>query len=558
MWALAVSPAYLTSFLLRAAMHCTQQCSLASGCSAYCQLRTALRRSATGAGASKAAAMTAILRFSSESKLLHDAEEEADRLEQQRQAWLETLPRTDAEEILFQLEVRLKALDRFFNLDNHPSRSGETETFQHNFAVEIGIVDRQLRQILRLAQQILDAADTNALFFRAYVESRWLSDAERDAMISAQYREQTTPLQALYTLLTGLRSLADLSSGLRAAEQVRLPAFRALGQQYRTLLVQNRFFNPLERHAFHPISSWIENVLLRKAIEQAPTVRLRRSLGFVILILGRYITLLSWINPNASTREEVMEAFPLLSLMRSEFRSLVPYLEKNLPQRFFPEGSLSPDEETFLEATDAFAIQLQVESNKAFRQMLFGYTQVKSRRKLRGMVEAVHGLLTLLFEQVTVSLIQIVSPELKGRDLFPDFVSRYEQSARLREDLWIFSEVLQKVIRELEDANSTPEAKREGYKSLLYFLNYFENLSFQSIRQTEFDSFQGFFNEMRALRNDSFLDISACRDTASNFECFQIFIQTVIELVGKRAELRGLELDEEHARTVMDQFLPAS
>ena len=492
-----------------------------------------------------------------DSPLFRAAEQEADHLELERRKWLRSLPRDDAEEILFQLEIRLKALDRFFNLENHPQRSGGTETLQSNLMVEVGVVDRQLRRLLQLAHRILDAADTNALFFRAYVETRWLSDSERDALVS-QYRDQSTPLQALYSLLTGLRSLADLTSGLRAADEVRLPAFRALGQQFRTLLVQNRFFNPLERHAFHPISSWIEHVALRRAIENSPTLRMRRSLGFIVLILGRYLTLLSWINPNATSREEILEAFPVLALMRSEFRSLVPYLEKTMPQRFFPEGPFAPEEEQFLESTDAFALQLQVESNKAFRQMLFDYSSVKSQRRLRGMVEAVHGLFTLLFEQVTVSLVQILDPDLDGADLFPDFVSRFEQSARLREDLWIFSEVLTRVITILEDPEAGSPAKREGYKSLLYFLNYFENLSYQSIRQTEYESFQGFFNEMRALRNDSFSDPAACRDVASNFECFRIFIETVIGLVSKRAELRGVELDTEHARQVMDQFLPPS
>ncbi len=90
---------------------------------------------------------------------------------------------------------------------------------------------------------------------------------------------------------------------------------------------------------------------------------------------------------------------------------------------------------------------------------------------------------------------------------------------------------------------------------LVTFLTYFENLSFQWVRFCDYDSFVGFFSEMRSVRRESLSSLAECHDIASNFECFRIFIGMVGSHVSQRSELRGVPFDDEPARLTLLQFL---
>jgi len=476
-----------------------------------------------------------------------------DTVEASRKEWLESLEREDAEKDIFQLEVRLKAIDRFFNPDNHPARSSGRISLRDNLKVELTILDRQLRRLEKLGQKILDDPEMNALVFQCYLESQWLRDEERDALLS-RHSHQVTPQESLYALLVGLRSLAQLTAGLRRADAVHLPTFRALADQFRSVIIYNRYFNPLSHRTFFPTFEWTKKKELRDCIAQAPTRNLRRSLGFLMLVLGRYLTILNWINTSRAPWEELTDALPLFALMRSEFRTLLPFLERHIARRFFPQGPRNQAEEAFLANVDSVAFQLAAEASKAFESFLLDYVECTSLRELQSRVKAAKQLLTVFFESATVEFLRLVSPKVAAEAIFPDIVSRYESSARLREDLWVFNEILSYVIERIGDESKDAAFKQRTYRCLLDFLTYFENLSFQEVRYTEFDSFLGFFAEMRPLRDEAFEDSARNQDIVSNFECFRIFIEMVLGHVGQRTELQEVPIDVAQARRTFEQF----
>jgi hypothetical protein len=125
----------------------------------------------------------------------------------------------------------------------------------------------------------------------------------------------------------------------------------------------------------------------------------------------------------------------------------------------------------------------------------------------------------------------------------------------LREDLWVFAEILTFVISRITSGEISAAEKRRSYRCLLDFLTYFENLSFQAVRYTEYDSFLEFFHEMRPLREESFEDEARNQDIVSNFQCFQIFITMVLGHVEQRTELQNVPLDHAQARMTFEQFV---
>ena len=480
-----------------------------------------------------------------------------DPIEQEKRSWLEKVPIEDADDVLFQFETLIRALDRFFNIANHPSRRSGSLSIDDDLRVEIRVADRRLRALLQLCQSVLNQTDTSAFVFRSYVETQLVSDLERDALLT-RHQEQKTPQESLYLLQIGLTSLVQLSSGLLAADHVSLNAFRALGHQYTALIIQNRYFNPLRSRGFNPMYDSVEHAMLSLAVRQAPTERLRRGLSFLILMLNRYLRVTSWIRPAAATRDELYDAMPALALLRSDFRTLIPYLEDVFPNRLFPDGPQDPAEIKFLDQVDGFSFQLAMETRKVFEQLLLDFSLTASISNLRSGLEATHGLLNSFLQQTIVNIVQCVLPDIEGKDIFGDFVSRREQSKRLREDLWVFHELLVELVRLFSDPEQTRTARRDGYDGLLEFLTYFLDLTFPLVRAADHETFAAFISGVHALENEVFESENRNREIARNFEHFRIFLETTLGHINQRVDLQDIPLQTEHAENLLSKFISIS
>ena len=457
---------------------------------------------------------------------------------------------SEAWDRLVQFETHLKAIERFFNLENHPARSSGPIAFQDNLTTEVMLAERQFRRLVQLGRGIMDETDANLLAFRNYVESEWAGDAARDALL-AEYSDQKTWRDSLFLLLEGLQSLTVLAAGLRAANSVNLATFRALGQQFRSLMVHNRFFSPVRARPVFLFAERLGHPIMRRAVVECPSERLRRAMALVLSILNRHLRVLSWVEVGSERREELLDALPLLTLLRSDFVILRPFLEKAFPKRFFSQDKTTRVEEDLRARIDGFCFELQVEARKAFEVFLLDFTQTTSVKRIKGSLEAAHGLLTALLEQAVVAVVGVTLPGTADKDLFPSCVMRRQQSLRLREDLWLFGEVLGHVT-EFLISPAAPESKRLAYKGLLDFLTYFENLSMQFVRYSDHEPFEHFCREMRALRDERFMDQLRCEDIASNFDCFRVFI---LGLVNLRADLHATVLDDVRAKRALMQFV---
>lgn len=478
-----------------------------------------------------------------------------DPVEDEKRAWLRSiLSGGNDEDVLFRFETMLRAMDRFFNLENHPARREGQIGFEHDLRVEVGVVDRRLRGIQQLGRMILDETDTSAFHFQSYVETQIVGDLERDQLLE-RHRVQGSPLESLYLLQVGLRSLVHVTEALVTADHVRLTAFRGLGHQYASLLVQNRYFNALRPASFSPLYDRVAHPLLQRAVREAPTERMRRQLSNVILALHRHLRILRWIRADAPTRDELLDALPLLALLRSEFRAMVPFLEQGIPDRLGPAGTRHPAEQALVDRLDAFAFQLGLESRKIWRQVLVDFSTTTQVGRMRSALEAVVGLLTNFLQQTSVQCVQAVLPDTEGRDIYGDFVSRLEQSLRLWQDLWVFHEVLRSTGARIGKADLAAEDRRAAYNTLVEFLTYFIHLSFQLVRFEDHEHFERFFDMIRGLRDETFANPDRAWEIGRSVEHFRIYLETTLGLVQQRTDLRGIPFDEARARKLLKQFL---
>lgn len=459
----------------------------------------------------------------------------------------------EAQERLFHFETLLKAIERFFNQSNHPVRTRRGSSFDDGFGEEMLVVERQLNRALKLTQSLLEESDSSALIFQSYVESQWVTDEARDALMQRHFAQET-PRDSLYLLQEGLQSLYHLARGLRTSGQVNAQRFDALGRQYRSLVASNRYFSPFRTRRFTLVTPGHRRPFVRRAVQGLTSGRLRRATLLMVAILERYLSIVGWINPKAIKREELLDALPFLALLKSEFRVLQDFLEDAFVTRWLPGGPADEREEEFRSRVDSVAFELGADLHRVFDEFLLDFFGSRSVRRMRGALESAHGLLTVFLEQAMTSILTFGVPDLTVRQIFPDAEIRVQESKRLREDLWMFGEVLDHVTEMIRGEAISAERKRQAYKGLLDYLTYFENLGFQLVRHTDREAFEHFFGEMRALRDEDFSDPLRCGDVAVNFETFKIYIQAVYSQVNLRADLRDVPFDLERARKALGQF----
>lgn len=468
-----------------------------------------------------------------------------------RRIWIDALELEDKDDLLFSFEVLLTTMDRYFFLRNHPYSRAREEGIGADLRVEVEIADRKLRQLIQMIEKLLKAARAQEVMFRSYVETHLLNDLDREYLISHRFR-QATPFESLYFLLMGLRSLIFLCAGLLESKKVEIPVFNSLGQQYMILILSNRFFNPLKLRGFSPLFDRVSHPELQKIIKTIEEEELRRTVSLLILILYRYLRILGFAIPQIHSRENLLDTLPWFVFLNSELRIFGGFLES---QRELIQKISSPLAHRLLNTLDTLGFQFSLETRKVYHQVLRDFTHLDRIPRLRVAVETAHGVLNNLFQQAILSILQTFTPELKGNEIFPDFISRFEQSFRLRQDLWVFEELLKQMIPVIESESTDPFTRREKYHRLLEFIRYFENFSFHFIRYSEHEAFQSFFEAMRDLRSEPFIQPGRCKEISRTMEHFRIFLETVIGFVSQRAELIGYPLDLESAKATLREWL---
>jgi hypothetical protein len=204
---------------------------------------------------------------------------------------------------------------------------------------------------------------------------------------------------------------------------------------------------------------------------------------------------------------------------------------------------------------DSLAFELGVDLKRVCDEVLIDAVAQRSVGRLRGQIEAAHGLLKSFLQQAVASLLAFGIPDLSLESVFPDVVIRKIEASRLRQDLWMFEQVLDHVSSVVADPSVTPPSRRAAAQGMLSFLDYFETLGFELVRCTDRDAFRHFFAELRQLRYEPFTEPARCADISANLECFRIFIETVRILVSQRILLRDVPLDTTPLQRALAQFV---
>ncbi|MGZ6123316.1 MAG: hypothetical protein ACXWLR_00040 [Myxococcales bacterium] len=412
----------------------------------------------------------------------------------ERERWVRSLEISGREEILFELEMLLRGIDRFFNLRN---LFGEAQPPQdRDWREELKATRDAVHRSVHLAHKLIEQQKEQALLFRDFVKGS-LSDDRARARLGAEMREQRTPEESLFV---------DVG--------------RALQHE----LFVSRYFCPPAALEFRAEYDRIGSVLLLEALRLLDDEKKRKAFALGLLASFRALRSLRYVPspPVPHTRRVLV----VLALVRSELQALVAYLESDLP-RLAPSGAAAAAGKAAAQKIGDVLASVP----PLLAQPLTDRAQLDFQRDK--LVEAT--------KECVGILANALDPAMGHYALFEDDAARTDQSERLRKDLWVFREMCRYTASALEQPDATPEAA----EPLRRYATEFRDVGYQLLRHSDrelFDRFLDLLEGWSSRRGESpQIRMQRLRDDCHRFA---EILDRALDLVSRRTELQKIPIDE--------------
>lgn len=439
-------------------------------------------------------------------------------------------------EIFSELDTLLRALNRFFNIENLPISEGELTN--RNFNGELIAVRDVILRVLSIIEVIIPESKKNAYWFQKFAEAKFLTDHTRDLFREEIYK-QDTPEKGIYLLYDSFINLKGIVTDLLKVGNISYLSYTSIGQVISKEIRENRFFNPF-RKDINPEFDVIENKEIADIVKSIKDREIKKYISVIYLYLFRFLRYISHIDITSQRLIALNSSLLILVLLRSEINLFRSYIEK--------AGGRIKDKGINM-LLKAVSYQFSMEIKRVYLQELKEVTLKRAPQHFRGKIENSQGILKNLIEQSVVQITQFFKPGLQGEDIFESFTTRLQQSLKLREDIF----VLHRFLALLEEKTDFPEERTAIFESMKNFMLYFESFTFRLIRYDDYDEFTAFFNEIFTFKGD--LCGPEFNKILEKVHHFKIFLETTLRHIANRAELRDRPIDSNRVEELVRQYL---
>ena len=450
----------------------------------------------------------------------------------ERERWLRSLQVDGREELLFEFEMLLRGLERYFNLHNLPTEPRADPVIVRDFRQQLVDVRDAMTQAIRLARRLLDPDSDQKLVFRRYVETQLQDDRIRRQMIEEELQPATPP-ESLFVLRESLAALRTIVDHLLKHEPIPFALFNEVGTLALREIVLNPYFRPFRPMEFRLEYDRLKSVLLLEGLRKLDEPD-RRLFTVALLAAFRVLHYLSYVGAEQTNPEP--RARVVLALVRSEAHTLIHFLQTevapNVTGKRHKAGAVK------------VARDLQRESERVIQKL--GGPDQAPQASLEAAAE-----LTGIFRKQVETLARTLDPQLSGEDLFVRLMSPEESALRLRKDLWVFAQVCRSAEGTFRDPQKVdPSSALEAVKA---YLEYFQEVSYQLLRYVDyeaFDRFHALVQELEAVPEGP----GARGRFADDLKAFAQVAESSAAAVSRRAELIGKKFDRAEAEALLGLF----
>ena len=193
----------------------------------------------------------------------------------------------------------------------------------------------------------------------------------------------------------------------------------------------------------------------------------RKHAAKVFLEFFRLLHYLQYADPDATDEDTLKNTILIFSLITSETRLLLTFIEKKAMRGLDADRPLQ-------QLYDSFVYCIPLELKKVINTELLDISVARQAESIRSRVENSHGILKDCFQQSVVQLAQVFDPSVEGSDIFPDFTAKLDQSVRLRDGLALLVKALRdfEASRDEKGASRMKEQISDFYDNSIKFLMY--------------------------------------------------------------------------------------
>ncbi|HVO52217.1 MAG TPA: hypothetical protein VMV60_14580 [Thermoanaerobaculia bacterium] len=407
---------------------------------------------------------------------------------------------------LFELEMWLKGLERFFQIDCLPLSVFErSHASLRNYVEEVAAARSGVAHMGLIATQLMGEGQEDLASFLLYLDTQVQRAGTRK-----RGGDGTTELARVVETLDDFAKILD---ELAKAPFIPLQTYLSLGRIVVGTLRQDPNLGVLFRENLRPVLDRESKQSLAKVLGSLPDPSQRGALATLFVALFKGLRVAERVSSAAESPATRKRALLIFSLLKAESDSFVSYVKRRLRPRF-EDGTKEA------EGLDRLAAAFEAETRKAMDVELVGVALTNDPEAVLARLEDAARLFRDLFQQSVIGLAETFSSGIDARVLFPEYRARLDQSLRLREELG-------HLLRATQDFLKTPDKK--GLRALVTEIESFRRGGMRDLMFRDWSLFERFhagFSRERAPR--------AFLPAANQFDGF---LRTLVKEVGKRAVL---------------------
>lgn len=242
------------------------------------------------------------------------------------------------------------------------------------------------------------------------------------------------------------------------------------------------------------------------------------------VILRRFSRILKWlsvIGRMLRNDEPLKPSLLIFARIYEQTQEMIGYINNRL-LRF-------PDEEAELFGSlDGAAYTASIELKKVFNQELMGIVAIRPSPTVYARIETAYALLNDSFQQILAGFARLIDPSTDPATIFPNFITKFEQSMVLRKDMW-------KILQSVRAAEHNPDKARidRVNRDLTAFLH--ETLGFMFYKDKE--TVERFVEEILIARDK--------KDLVPILHRFGAYLETLFGQINMRSVLLSHPFDAE-------------
>ncbi|HKC24263.1 MAG TPA: hypothetical protein VKF32_05955 [Thermoanaerobaculia bacterium] len=410
---------------------------------------------------------------------------------------------------LFEMEMWLKGIERFFVLDFLPLSAFErSHASLKNYVEEVAAVRGGVAHLALLTTHLLGEGKEDLASFLLYLDGQMGRSAGTP-------RKKGSAETELALVIEKLDDFAKLLDELSHAPFLPLQTYLSVGRIVVGTLKQDPNLGVFFRENLRPVLDRASKQSLSRVLLSVAEPAQKGALAALFVELFKGLRYTELIKGTIASPAAAKRALLVFALIKAQSENLCQFVKRRLLPRFEGESQVA-------DGLERLVFSMEMEVRKVTELELVDVVLMKDPKLVFARLEDSGGILRDLFQQSIISLAETFSAEVDGRVLFHDYRTRQEQSLKLREDLW-------SLVQSAAAFNAIPE--KRTLRTLVTEIDQFRRGSMRFLMFKDWSLFERFHAGFSRERPPKTFAPAAHQ--------FEVFLRTLIREIGKRSVLVG-------------------